>query len=168
MQVALWASNTRITLLMVRIWPRMSAIWNRGGSCTLLRKSWDGGRIDSVCFPETMNNTLVINAPRFFSLTWNIIKGWIDPRTAGKIELISSRKSWEARLRELVDVDQLPSDYGWKGMATTETLAKDAPEGVLKQHHDLVHVRASGHSTVEVPAGGSLHVTVFCFALSLK
>mmetsp|Transcript_5621 Transcript_5621/g.10905 ORF Transcript_5621/g.10905 Transcript_5621/m.10905 type:complete len:440 (-) Transcript_5621:157-1476(-) len=117
--------------------------------------------IDSVCFPETMNKTLVINAPRFFSLTWNIIKGWIDPRTAGKIELISNRKNWEARLRELVDVDQLPSDYGGKGMATTATLASDVPKGVMKQKHELVHVRTSGSSSVEVPAGGSLHVTVF-------
>lgn len=117
--------------------------------------------IDSVCFPETMNKTLIINAPRFFSLTWNIIKGWIDPRTAGKIELISSRKSWEARLREIVDEQQLPSDYGGKGMATTETLAKEAPEGVIKQHHELVHVRSSGHSTVDVPQGGSLEVTVY-------
>lgn len=117
--------------------------------------------IDSVCFPETMNKTLVINAPRFFSLTWNIIKGWIDPRTAGKIELISSRKSWESRLRELVDEDLLPSDYGGKGMATTETLAKEAPEGVLKQHHELVHVRSSGHSTVDVPQGGEMEVKVF-------
>jgi len=117
--------------------------------------------IDSVCFPETMNRTLVINAPRFFSLTWNIIKGWIDPRTAGKIELISSRKNWEARLRELVDVDQLPSDYGGKGMATTKTIASDAPEGVLKQQHELVHVRTSGHSSVDVPKDGLLQVTVF-------
>lgn len=117
--------------------------------------------IDSVCFPETMNKTLVINAPRFFSLTWNIIKGWIDPRTAGKIELISSRKSWEARLRELVDVDQLPSDYGGKGTATTETLAKEAPEGVKGQQHEMVHVRQSGHCTVDVPAGGELEVQVF-------
>lgn len=117
--------------------------------------------IDSVCFPETMNKTLVINAPRFFSLTWNIIKGWIDPRTAGKIELISSRKNWEARLLEIVDEDQLPSDYGGKGMATTDTLAKEAPEGVTKQHHDLVHVRSSGHTTVDVPAGGELEVKVY-------
>lgn len=117
--------------------------------------------IDSVCFPETMNKTLLINVPRFFSLTWGIIKGWIDPRTAGKVELISSRKSWEARLRELVDADQLPSDYGGTGMATTETLAKDAPEGVLKQYHELVSVRLAGHCTVDVPKGSEMEVRVF-------
>mmetsp|Transcript_11319 Transcript_11319/g.25812 ORF Transcript_11319/g.25812 Transcript_11319/m.25812 type:complete len:447 (+) Transcript_11319:77-1417(+) len=117
--------------------------------------------IDSVCFPETMNRTLVINAPRFFSMTWGIIKGWIDPRTASKIELISSRKTWEARLRELVDEDQLPSDYGGKDTATTTTLAKEVPEGVLKQHHQLVHVRSSGHMTVEVPAGNEVDVMIY-------
>lgn len=117
--------------------------------------------IDSVCFPETMNRTLVINAPRFFAITWNVVKGWLDPRTASKIELISSRKNWEARLLELVDADQLPSDYGGKGMATTETLAKEAPAGVVKQHHHMVHVRTSGHMTVDVPGGGELEVTVY-------
>ncbi|KAL7427888.1 hypothetical protein ACHAXH_001687, partial [Discostella pseudostelligera] len=117
--------------------------------------------IDSICFPETMNRTLVINAPVFFSMTWKIIKGWIDPRTAGKIELISSRKSWEARMRELVDEDQLPSDYGGKGMATTETLAREAPPGVIKQYHELVHLRSSGHVTVDVPANGELEVQVY-------
>ena len=64
-------------------------------------------------------------------------------------------------MRELVDEDQLPSDYGGKGIATTETLAKEAPEGVLKQHHELVHVRSSGHATVDVPEGGAMEVKVF-------
>ncbi|KAK1749150.1 CRAL/TRIO domain-containing protein [Skeletonema marinoi] len=118
--------------------------------------------IDSVCFPETMNRTLVINAPRFFSMTWGIIKGWIDPRTASKIELISSRKTWEARLRELCDEDEIPSDYGGKGPATTSALEKEyAPEGVLKEHFQLVHVGSSGHYNVAVPAGSEMEVTVW-------
>jgi len=118
--------------------------------------------IDSVCFPETMNRTLVINAPRFFSMTWGIIKGWIDPRTASKIELISSRKTWEARLRELCDEDEIPSDYGGKGPATTSALEKEyAPEGVLQEHFQLVHVGSSGHYNVAVPAGSEMEVTVW-------
>ena len=117
--------------------------------------------IDSVCYPETMNRTLVINAPRFFTMTWAIVKGWLDPRTASKVELISSRKSWEARLRELVDEELLPSDYGGKGTATTETLKKEAPEGVIKQHHELVYVRSSGHVSVDIPAGGHMEIKVF-------
>ena len=118
--------------------------------------------IDSVCFPETMNRTLIINAPRFFSLTWNIIKGWIDPRTAGKIELISSRKSWEARLKELCEVSEIPSDYGGTGQATTVTMEKEfSPEGVMHEYFETVYVGSSGHATVEVPAGQEVEVTLW-------
>jgi CRAL/TRIO domain len=78
--------------------------------------------IDSVCFPETMSKMLIINAPTFFTASWRLIKGWLDPRTSAKIEVISSRSAAEKRLRELVDVDQLPSDYGGKGPDTNATL----------------------------------------------
>jgi len=124
--------------------------------------------IDSVCFPETMNRTLVINAPRFFSMTWGIIKGWIDPRTAGKIELISGRKIWEARMRELIDEDQLPSDYGGKATATTVTLAKQVPEGVTQQHHQLVYVRLRGHTSFDVPSGCEVEVKIYTRSATLS
>merc|ERR1712071_503977 len=60
--------------------------------------------IDSLCFPETMSRTFVINAPRFFSATWGIIRGWLDARTVSKMEVLSSRKTWEKRLLEYIDV----------------------------------------------------------------
>jgi len=65
---------------------------------------------------------IIINAPTFFSATWRIIKGWIDPRTAGKIEVISNTAAGEKRLLELVDAEQLPSDYGGRGEDTQKTL----------------------------------------------
>lgn len=78
--------------------------------------------IDSVCFPETMNKMLIVNAPTFFAATWRIIKGWLDPRTANKIEVISSKSAGEKRLLELVESVQLPSDYGGTGPNTAKTL----------------------------------------------
>jgi hypothetical protein len=82
--------------------------------------------IDSLCFPETMNKMLVLNAPRFFSATWSIIKGFVDVRTAGKIEVISSSSAAEKKLKEIIDVDQLPEDYGGTGESTLVTLAREA------------------------------------------
>lgn len=84
--------------------------------------------IDSVCFPETMNKMLIVNAPTFFSATWRLIKGWLDPRTANKIEVISNRATMQKRLLELVDADQLPWDYGGKGEDTNKIL-KDQSHG---------------------------------------
>lgn len=98
--------------------------------------------IDSLCFPETMSKMVIINAPRFFSATWKIIKGWIDPRTANKIEIIASRKVWEKRLRELVDADNLPSDYGGTGPTSEKIILQDNTSGDVKRYHtELLSVR---------------------------
>ena len=98
--------------------------------------------IDSLCFPETMNKMYIINGPRFFGATWNIIKGWLDARTANKIEVISSRKQWEKALLDYVDADDLPSDYGGKGPDTQATLDKDNFTGKLKRMHtEVIYLR---------------------------
>ena len=81
--------------------------------------------IDAICFPEMLNRMLIVNSPSFFPPTWRLIKGWLDPRTAGKIEVISSRSACEKRLLELADEDQVPSDYGGKGPDTNETIMKE-------------------------------------------
>jgi hypothetical protein len=97
--------------------------------------------IDSICFPETMSKMFIINGPRFFGASWSLIKGWLDPRTAGKIEVISDRKKWTQRLLEHVDVDQLPVDYGGKGPNTVETLAKENVGGVKRVHTEVMYLR---------------------------
>jgi hypothetical protein len=78
--------------------------------------------IDSICFPETMNKMLIVNAPMFFPPTWRLIKGWLDPRTSSKIEVISGKTAMEKRLLELVAEEQLPKDYGGKGPDTHDTI----------------------------------------------
>ncbi len=89
--------------------------------------------IDSLCFPETMNKMVIVNAPRFFSASWAIIKTFVDARTAGKVELFSSKSAAEKKLREIIDVDQLPSDYGGTAESTDillqKEVAKDSEEG---------------------------------------
>lgn len=117
--------------------------------------------IDSLCFPETLERMVVVNAPRFFTATWKLIKGWLDPRTAAKVELISSRSSWEKRLKELVDEDQLPSDYGGKAEDTNVTLMKEAPEGIKRQFTELMSFRSSSSYVVEVKDGEKADIVVF-------
>jgi hypothetical protein len=97
--------------------------------------------IDSLCFPETMSRMVIINAPTFFSATWRIIKGWIDPRTAAKVDVISSRSSWEKRLKELAPIDQIPSDYGGAGPSTVETLNAASPGDMKRLYTEVLYVR---------------------------
>eukprot|EP00542_Grammatophora_oceanica_P019789 CAMPEP_0194048652 /NCGR_PEP_ID=MMETSP0009_2-20130614/28009_1 /TAXON_ID=210454 /ORGANISM="Grammatophora oceanica, Strain CCMP 410" /LENGTH=436 /DNA_ID=CAMNT_0038694581 /DNA_START=115 /DNA_END=1425 /DNA_ORIENTATION=+ len=117
--------------------------------------------IDSVCFPETMNRMVIVNAPRFFTATWGIIKGWLDARTASKIDVISSRKAWEAKLLEFVDKDQLPMDYGGTGVDTKQTLAQSQPEGMIKLTTEVMKIRSYGSITHDIAAGMALEITVW-------
>ena len=97
--------------------------------------------IDSVCFPETMNKMLIVNAPTFFSATWSLIKGWLDARTAAKIEVISNRAKMQKRLLELVDPDQLPSDYGGVGEDTNQTLKSQSHGEADKLDSRMMYIR---------------------------
>lgn len=101
-------------------------------------------QIDSLCFPETLNRMIVINAPGFFSVTWRLIKGWIDARTANKVEIYSSRKKWEKRLVELIERDNLPSDYGGNLASTSQLMQQDlgaGSKGCIREIVQLMPIR---------------------------
>lgn len=116
--------------------------------------------VDSLCFPETLYKMFIINSPRFFSATWTIIKGWLDPRTASKIEVLSSRKAWEKVLLDYIDVDQLPSDYGGTGPVTKDTMEKEGFTGSLKRlHTEVLSLRSSDSTTFDIYPGETLEVS---------
>jgi len=103
--------------------------------------------IDSLCFPETLNRMLVINAPGFFSLTWKLIKGWVDQRTASKVEIFGCNpKKYQARLLELVNPQDLPSDYGGVGKSTKDEidlqLSSYAEKNLKSQKVEYMDVRS--------------------------
>lgn len=117
--------------------------------------------VDSLCFPETMSKMYIINCPRFFSASWRLIKGWLDPRTAAKVEVLSSKKEAEKKLLELIDEDQLPSDYGGKGPDTKETLRNDIRGDVNKLHSEMMYLRGSGSYSLEIQAGEFVEIEVW-------
>jgi hypothetical protein len=82
--------------------------------------------IDSLCFPETLNKMIIVNTPGFFSMTWKLIRGWIDQRTSSKVEVVGSDKDrLLKKLSTIIDPDELPSDYGGNGESVDEFLKKD-------------------------------------------
>jgi len=82
--------------------------------------------IDSLCFPETLNKMVIVNAPGFFSMTWKLIRGWIDQRTASKVEVVGTGKEkLFKKLSNFIDPDELPSDYGGNGTSIADILKKD-------------------------------------------
>lgn len=101
---------------------------------------------------------IIINCPRFFSATWRLIKGWLDARTADKVEVISGRGAGEKRLLEFVPENVLPSDYGGKGHESSKIIMENLHGGMTRQMTELMHVRGHGSASVEVKAGEALEI----------
>ena len=74
-------------------------------------------------FPETLHCLLIVNAPSWFGLAWAVVRKVIDARTASKIEVFTSSKKGIARMRDLIDDSQIPSDYGGTGPSLAQAAA---------------------------------------------
>ncbi|KAH7098042.1 CRAL-TRIO domain-containing protein [Auriculariales sp. MPI-PUGE-AT-0066] len=59
-------------------------------------------------YPETMGKFYIINAPFLFSTVWNVVKGWLDPVTAAKIDILGS--SYKDKLLQNIVPENLPTD----------------------------------------------------------
>ena len=122
-------------------------------------------QVDSLCYPETLNKMIIINAPNFFTLTWKIIRKWVDIRTANKVELYnSSKRKWQKRLGELIPLDQLPADYGGTAESFTQIMeesSRNDSEGVIREKVTLLSVRGSANTTITLAQGEALNVTIY-------
>ena len=71
------------------------------------------GRIMSIAqdhYPETMGETIIINAPVSFRMVWSIVKGMLQPRTVNKITLLGTKYMDELSRR--IDPKHIPSYMG--------------------------------------------------------
>ncbi len=123
--------------------------------------------IDSLCFPETMNKMIIVNAPRFFSATWTIIKGFLDPRTSAKIDLFSSSSAAQKKLLEIIDESELPSDYGGTGESTNSILEREAKtNGRTRLVTEVISVRSSASFKLTINADEEVDLSIYTRATS--
>lgn len=75
--------------------------------------------IDEAYYPERLHCLYMINAPWFFTAIWAMIRPWLDPITANKIQIVGS--DFMSVLREHIDDSQIPPLYGGTGQDFTWT-----------------------------------------------
>jgi hypothetical protein len=96
-----------------------------------------------------MNRLIVINAPTFFSTSWSIIKYWVDTRTRDKIEIYSQGSKWSKRLKELIDDDQLPSDYGGSAPSVADSILLSChDESVSRRVTELISLKTHASASI--------------------
>ncbi|KAB7502607.1 SEC14-like protein 2 [Armadillidium nasatum] len=62
-------------------------------------------------YPETLRYAFVINAPRLFSIVYNLVKPFLHENTIRKIR-IYGYSGWKEDILEEVDPDMLPAHFG--------------------------------------------------------
>mmetsp|Transcript_29520 Transcript_29520/g.42857 ORF Transcript_29520/g.42857 Transcript_29520/m.42857 type:complete len:511 (+) Transcript_29520:39-1571(+) len=77
-------------------------------------------------FPEILFSVCITNMPRFFAAFWPLIRAFMDESTASKFELYSNPVEGKKRMVELVDKNELASDFGGNGPTTLEMAARMA------------------------------------------
>jgi hypothetical protein len=87
--------------------------------------------ISSDHYPETLGIMFVINAPFVFTALWNIIKKFIDPKTAGKTLILDS--DYQATLLEYIDPEHLPVAFG--GTCECAGGCDRSDKGPWKEHY---------------------------------
>jgi len=66
-------------------------------------------------YPESLRKIFIINAPKFFTLLFAMVKPLMTQVTLDKLKVYGNdRAQWTAALLEEIDADQLPAHYGGK------------------------------------------------------
>mmetsp|Transcript_17866 Transcript_17866/g.32978 ORF Transcript_17866/g.32978 Transcript_17866/m.32978 type:complete len:912 (+) Transcript_17866:61-2796(+) len=80
-------------------------------------------------YPERAHRIYIVNAPRFFTGIWSMIKPMLDEATKKKIGLY--RSNYKDALLEDIDAEQLPEKYG--GL-NPEPLGQSVEDRLLRSH----------------------------------
>ena len=103
-------------------------------------------KIGQHYYPETMGRFFIINAPYIFQTVWAVVKGWLDPVTREKIEILGG--NYLPALEKHVPLENFPEILGGKCVCDEGCMFSDAgpwntPEGKqivskIKEEHCLI------------------------------
>ena len=97
-----------------------------------------------------MNRCVIINAPTFFSFAWTVVQNFLEKRTQRKISIYSNKAKGRSKLLELIDVDQLLSDYGGEAGSFQQILQKMNSTGSGGIKRNIIRMISKTEKNVDV------------------
>jgi hypothetical protein len=68
-------------------------------------------KADQDNYPETLNRSIIVNAPGIFTFLWGVVKGFLDPVVASKV-VVAGDNYKEIFSQYFTDIKQLPKEIG--------------------------------------------------------
>jgi hypothetical protein len=114
-------------------------------------------------YPERLGKLYMINAPWGFSTVWSVVKGWLDPVTVKKINILGS--GYQKELLAQVPAENLPEEFGGTCKCPDGCQRSDAgpwkeaewarpPKWATSAKNDDT-IKNAGGETVNVPDGAA-------------
>lgn len=91
--------------------------------------------IDQSQYPETLGRTFILNASSLFPMVWRMVRPWLDPVVASKIQIFAGVDSWHPYLLEHVGAEYLSSSYGGEAEYLDSTVHPYAAIVYLESDH---------------------------------
>ena len=83
-----------------------------------------------LSYPEVAWRTYVVNAPKYLTIIWVVIKSWLDPVTTSRVAILGTdqKKVRERLLADNIPLDAIPACCGGE--------SRDVPLSLVLGSHD--------------------------------
>ena len=83
-----------------------------------------------LSYPEVAWRTYVVNAPKYLTIIWVVIKSWLDPVTTSRVAILGTnpKNNRERLLADNIPLDAIPACCGGE--------SRDVPLSLLLGSHD--------------------------------
>ena len=104
-----------------------------------------------LSYPEVAWRTYVVNAPKYLTIIWVVIKSWLDPVTTSRVAILGTnpKNNRERLLADDIPLDAIPACCGGE--------SRDVPLSLLLGSHDSSTV--SHLSELITPLNGASPIT---------
>jgi len=85
-------------------------------------------------FPERLSATYIVNAPTIFSWLYSMVRGFLNPGTASKVQVFGTTDDHLSALLECMPVSTIPVDLGGAApLPKTVSSGGPVPRGALQE-----------------------------------